>query len=218
MRHKKLLRPHLRTARDPRAVRTRDALRQAMLKLLDLKPLDQITIAEICELGDVGYTTFFRYHSSKESLVNDIAADEMGKLVTLGQAVADTSDTRSASIALCAYVDEHRKLWSTLLNGGAANAMRDEFLRLSMEISVNTDTENHWPPTDIAVLLIAASTLELLGWWLRDRNPMSIEQVAEIHEHVIITPAVRQAPPHAGEAPHKLPASGARPHSPRRKK
>jgi hypothetical protein len=34
------------------------------------------------------------------------------------------------------------------------------------------------------------STLELLSWWLRDKKPLTIEQVAEIHERVIITPAV----------------------------
>lgn len=200
MKDRKLLRPHLRTASDPRAIRTREALRLSLLKLLDQRPLDQITIADICELGNVSYTTFFRYHSTKESLLNDIAADEMRKLVTLAQTVADTSDSTASSIALWTYVDEHRKLWTTLLTGGAAGAMRDEFLRLSMEIMLQSPPRDNWPPADIAVLLIAASTLELLGWWLRDPKPLPIEQVAEIHVHVIIAPAVRQAPPRVKKA------------------
>jgi AcrR family transcriptional regulator len=186
----KILRPHLRTARDARAVRTREALRQAMLRLLDLKPLDQITIRDICEVADVGYTTFFRHHPTKESLLNDVAAEQIGRLVGLALPVADSSDARAASIALCTYVDEHRKLWSTLLTGGAAGAMRDEFMRLSRQIAATRAQPGTWPPPEIATILVVSSTIELLSWWLRDSKPLTIGQVAEIHERVILTPAV----------------------------
>jgi len=189
----KILRPHLRTARDARAVRTREALRRALLRLLDLKVLEQITIRDICAVADVGYTTFFRHHATKESLLNDVAAEQIGRLVGLTLPVADTSDTRTASIALCTYVDEHRKLWSTLLTGGAAGAMRDEFLRLSRQIAATRAQPGAWPPPDIATILVVSSTIELLSWWLRDRKPLTIEQVAEIHERVVITPAVNTA-------------------------
>jgi len=180
----------LRTARDARAVRTREALRQTFLRLLDLKPLEQITIRDICEVAEVGYTTFFRHHPSKESLLNDVAAEEIGRLVGLSLEVADTADTRAASVALCTYVDEHRKLWSTLLTGGAAGAMRDEMMRLSRQIAATRAQPGAWPPPDIAIILTVSSTIELLSWWLRDKKPLTIEQVAEIHERVIITPAV----------------------------
>lgn len=200
----KILRPHLRTARDARAVRTREALRQALLRLLDLKPLEQITIREICEVGDVGYTTFFRHHPTKDSLLDDVAAEQIGRLVGLALPVADTSDTRSASIALCSYVDEHRKLWSTLLTGGAAGAMRDEFLRLSRQIAATRARPGSWPPPDIATILVVSATIELLSWWLRDSKPLSIEQVAEIHDRVIITPAVNGEEISVGRAARRM--------------
>jgi AcrR family transcriptional regulator len=186
----KIHRPHLSTARDARAVRTRESLRRALLRLLDLKPLDQITIRDVCEVAEVGYTTFFRHHPTKESLLNDVAAEQIGRLVGLSMSVLDTSDTRSASMALCTYVDEHRKLWSTLLTGGAAGAMRDEFMRLSTQIAATRGRPGIWPPADIAITLVVSSTIELLTWWLRDKKPLTIEQVAEIHDRVIITPAV----------------------------
>jgi AcrR family transcriptional regulator len=194
----KIHRPHLSTARDARAVRTRESLRRALLRLLDLKPLEQITIRDVCGVADVGYTTFFRHHPTKESLLNDVAAEQIGRLVGLALSVLDTSDTRSASLALCTYVDEHRKLWSTLLTGGAAGAMRDEFMRLSRQIAATRARPGIWPPADIATILVVSSTIELLSWWLRDRRPMTTEQVAEILELVIITPAVNIEPITAG--------------------
>jgi hypothetical protein len=71
----------------------------------------------------------------------------------LGQ-IREASDTHSASVALCTYVDTHRKLWSTLLAGGAAAVLREELLRL------------------------------------RQKRPVSIARVAEIHKRVIITPTI----------------------------
>jgi AcrR family transcriptional regulator len=123
-------RPHLRTAKDARAVRTREALRHALLRLLELKPLEQITILDICEVAEVGYTTFFRHHPTKESLLDDVAAEQIAQLVGLTLPVADSSDIRAGATALFTYVDEHRRLWATLLTGGAEGAMRSEFLRI----------------------------------------------------------------------------------------
>ncbi len=203
----KILRPHLRTARDARAVRTRESLRQALLRLLDLKPLEQVTIRDLCEVADVGYTTFFRHHPTKESLLDDVAAEQIGRLVGLALPVADASDNRAASIALCTYVDEHRKLWSTLLTGGAAGAMRDEFLRLSRQIAATRAQPGAWPPPEIATILVVSSTIELLSWWLRDKKPLTIEQVAEIHERVIITPAVNAEHVSIGRAVRRIPGA-----------
>lgn len=186
----KIHRPHLKTASDARAVRTREALRIALLRLLELQTFEQVTIRDICAKASVGYTTFFRHHPSKESLLDDVAAEQIGQLVGLSLPVAQTVGTRSASIALFTYVDEHRKLWSTLLTGGAASAMRAEFLRVSMEIAAAQGRRDAWPPADIATILVVSSTIELLSWWLRQRKPLSIEKVAEIHEAIIVTPTV----------------------------
>jgi AcrR family transcriptional regulator len=189
----KIHRPHLKTARDARAVRTREALRQALLRLIERDSLEKITILDICEAAEVGYTTFFRHHPTKESLLDDVAAEQIGQLVALTLPVADAVDTRAASVVLCTYVDKHRKLWSTLLTGGAADAMRAEFIRLSREIAITRARPGIWPPADIATILVVSSTIELLSWWLRQRKPLTIEEIAEIHERIIITPATSGA-------------------------
>lgn len=183
-----LHRPHLKTAQDPRAIRTRGALRNALLFLLERNPFDQITIGDICKGGHIGYTTFFRHYPTKDALLNEIAAEQIGELVRMSLAVADAQDTKHASMAVCEYVNNHRKLWSTLLTGGAASTLREEFMRLSLEIATARARPSVWPPFDIATILAVSSTLELLSWWLRQRKPLSIEEVAAIHQRVVIAP------------------------------
>jgi AcrR family transcriptional regulator len=196
-------RPHLKTATDARAVRTRAALREAMLELLGSKPLDKITILDLCETAGIGYTTFFRHHPTKEALLDDVAADQIAKLVELTVPIAEVEDIHAAGIALFNYVNEHRKLWTALLTGGAEAAMRREFLRLSREIAATRARINDWPPTDISTILVVSSTVELVSWWLQQKKPPPIEEVAEIYERIIIQPHVRSERIPPGRPPRR---------------
>lgn len=189
----KVLRPHLSTAQDPRAVRTRAALRRALLDLLERKPLDQITIRDIAATAGIGYVTFFRHHPTKEALLHDVAAEQVLRLSELMLPALDASDTRSASLALCKYVDQHRKLWSTLLTGGAAAVLREELIKQATEIAATRSDARSWLPPELAVTLNVSGTIELLAWWLRQKRPVSIERVAHIHERVIVSPTIEAA-------------------------
>jgi AcrR family transcriptional regulator len=178
-------------ARDPRQVRTREALQSALLELLQRTPLDQITVRDICETANVGYATFFRHHPTKESLLQDVASDQIKQLLGLTLPLADADDRRAASTALFNYVAAHRSLWSTLLTGGAASTLREEFLRLTRELAATRRLDpGRWPPVDVAIVLMVTATIELISWWLLQPQPLSIDEMADIHEHLILTPAV----------------------------
>ena len=184
----KIHQPHLRTTRDARAVRTRESLRKAMLRLLDLKPIGKITIQEICELAEVGYTTFFRHYPDTESLLNEIAEWEIGELVRLTLGVSDTQGSWAGCLAVCTYVEQHRKLWSTMLTGGAAGVMREEYLRLARQVTAMYAHPGSWPPADLATTLVVSSYIEVLTWWLRDSRPLKVEEVAEILHDAVLQP------------------------------
>src|SRR5579862_7891065 len=73
--------PHYSTADDPRTVRTREALRDALLRLLEHESLEQITIREIAANANISYVTFFRHYPTKEALLRDIAKEQVRRLV-----------------------------------------------------------------------------------------------------------------------------------------
>jgi len=175
---------------DPRAVRSRQALTDALLTLLETKPLEQISIREIAAAAGVGYTTFFRHHASKEELLAHVASEQIRCLFNLALPVMDAHDLHSGSTALFTYVHAHRPLWSTLLTGGAAGTIREEFSRLAREVAVVRGRQDSWLPADAGASLIVGGTLELLTWWLRQSNPLPIKRIVEIHESVVVTPVI----------------------------
>ena len=185
--------PRYSTADDPRTVRTRESLRDALLRLLEQKSLEQITIREIVASANISYVTFFRHHPTKEALLHDIAEEQVRRLTYLILPAIDARDTRAASTALCVYVDYNRKLWTTLLTGGAAAVMREAFLGHAAEVAASRSDPDNWLPPDLAVRLNVSSTIEVLTWWLRQKRPLPIERVAEIHERVVIVPILEAA-------------------------
>src|SRR3546814_18012954 len=96
----KIYAPHLSTAQDARAVRTRAALREALLTLLENLSIDQITIRDIAATAGIGYTTFFRHHPTKEALLDDLAAEEIRELGELALSVLDAAGASAASAGL----------------------------------------------------------------------------------------------------------------------
>jgi AcrR family transcriptional regulator len=185
---RKIYQPHLSTASDARAVRTREALRRALLGLLKRKPLDQITIRDIAAAARVGYTTFFRHHPTKEALLDAVAATQINRLIELTLPSADAGDTRAASMALCRYVHQHRTLWAVLLTGGAAPILREQFMSQSRALAAPRARPGHWVPADVSVLLVISGTLEVLTWWLSQKRPWSVVKAAELHDRLVVSP------------------------------
>jgi len=171
-------------------VQTRLALRQALLALIGDKPLEQVSIRDIAGAAGVGYNTFFRHYTSKETLLKDIVTDELNQLITLSVTTLDASDSLEASRALCRFVAEHDALWCTLLTGGAANTLRDEFIRLLRETAPSRISSSAKVPADIGIKLVAVGTLEVLAWWLGQEQRMPEAQVAEIYERLVAAPVV----------------------------
>jgi len=181
-------------AADPRAVRSREALQRALLELLETTPLDRITIRDICARSGIGYTTFFRHHPSRESLLDDVAAEEIGRLVGLTLPVMDAKSALAGCVALFGYVDARRAVWATLLNGGAAGALRSEFLRLALSVAASRAPPGTWRHAEVSTRLIVGGTIEVLSWWLKLEEPMPIKEAAKILATLVIKPVVKGTP------------------------
>lgn len=186
--------PHSRqsSTKDARAVRTSNALRETLLTLLERKPFEQITVREICAEAGVHYATFFRHHPTKEALLDHVAADQIDRLVELTLPVMDALDDQTAFHALCAYVDDHRTLWSALLNGGAGGTMREEWLRLAKNVASNTKPKNSWLPVELGTICSVSLIAETVSWWLaQPEGAYSIDQVASIMHQLVSSSTMR---------------------------
>ena len=179
-------------ASDARIVRTKAALHQALLALLEEKPFDAITVRDLSARAGIGYATFFRHYPSKAALLDDVAADDIRELLDLGLAQLETVDTRAGAQTFFRHVDEKRALWSALLTGGAAGRMREEFIRQAgaqaSAIASTQQNNGSWLPEDLKVIFGVGAAVEILAWWLYRGREYSVEQAAEILDRLVVSP------------------------------
>lgn len=177
---------------DARLVRTRNTLLQALLRLLETRPFDQVTIREIAAEAGIGYATFFRHYASKQELLHDLAADEIAGLLARAVPVLYSADSRQSCAALFAHVAEHRALWTALLTGGAAPTLKEEFIAQARRLAEDQRKTGGVVPDDLRILFGVSGTIEILAWWLQQEPDFPIERMPEILDRLVVAPAISE--------------------------
>lgn len=179
---KRIIRPH-----DARAVRSRAALAQALLELIDEKDFNQITIRDITNQAGVSYPVFFRQYATTEQLLLDIATQQVTDLLTFCFGTLDANGEGRLD-DLCDYVIEHRKLWTTLLTAGASPVMRQEFSRITNEFVETHERTNPDLPPELITELVTNSIFDILTWWLRQDETYPKANVVKLLEALVVRP------------------------------
>lgn len=187
--------PKLAEPTDARKVRSRKALHQALLALLEEKPFDQLTIREISARAGTGYATFFRHYETKEALLGDVASQEIEGLLTMTVPILAETNSYESTRVMCRYVGEHRKLWSALLAGGAAGIVRDEFIRQARLLPSAAPQQTSWLPAELGVVHGTGSMIDALAWWLTVGTTLSADEMAAILHRLVIAPLVGDIQP-----------------------
>lgn len=170
---------------DARFLRTRNALVDALLDLLDRRPFDQISIREITATAKVGYATFYRHYATKEALLNDLVTFEIGRLIEIATPVAYVGTLHDSVLATCNYVMEHQRLWRALLTGGASGILREQFIRQTVRLRRPTAGQANWLPDELHLACSTGATIDVLSWWLSQKPMPPVSEVADMLERLI---------------------------------
>jgi AcrR family transcriptional regulator len=178
---------------DRRIKRTQKLLQEALISLTLEKGYDEVTIREITDRADVGYTTFFRHYPDKEALLADVLnlMKEEFKLVLTPDLIV--SEPEKMGALLFEYVRANRDLCRVLLDSTNTMAL----LRPLQEMSLQ-EAEQMFGPTgdrqvmmDLAVNHLMTSLVLLIRWWLDHDMPYPSEKMGEIAAELIIRPVIK---------------------------
>jgi len=158
---------------DPRAQRSREALREALLMLIKEKPYDDIQIAEIAECADTGRVTFYRHYGSKDELLIDFLTQVYDDFVARIDAggpwnVLDFNEEPPMQ-DLFALVQEDRLLFKRLLTGPIISKLEVLIRDYIIERILCFDAE----VAPFEAHFIASAVIGNLKWWLAEDLPHS---------------------------------------------
>lgn len=128
-------------AEDPRQVRTRAALTNALFRLLREGSLSSISVSALCEAAGVHRTTFYKHASSIEAFAVDVIIRALDTVVTVDTVqVAPLEAYREAMVDTLTHIADERPLYRPLLASRWAGALRGAIHeRMQHRVSVALD-------------------------------------------------------------------------------
>lgn len=177
---------------DRRVMRTRVALRQALIQLIQEKHFDEITVQDIIDRANIGRSTFYAHFRDKEDLligdweqfldgfVQFINWKNVGKIrfVPVQEFFTHLKDFHNFYRALVRSNKAERlfKRGSSYLSRGIEKSLT-EFLKDKPQPSI---------PVSILANHLAVTVFEQLKWWLDNNMPYSPEKMDEIFHQLIL--------------------------------
>jgi AcrR family transcriptional regulator len=186
------------TVSDVRVLRTREALRQAMIALAAESPLEAITARAIAARAGIGYATFFRHYADKEALLAELADQLTREFMVEVRPLLLQRDRRGAARTIVTFVCGHLPIYKALIAGGSGETVRAEMLRQTLvTMAATRQRQPEGPLDDFIFFHIVSTILNQLAWWLRHEGAFDAEAMAEIIERTVLTPVteLRQDPP-----------------------
>lgn len=126
------------TPDDPRAARTRAALRQALLDECAERPLEQVGVAALVRRAGVGRATFYLHYADLQALAVDACATVVREAVDALHAWRGVPDPESPPPDLTAFFTglvPHAALYRTLLRPGGSGPLGELLHRELREYS-----------------------------------------------------------------------------------
>ena len=177
---------------DRRVVRTRDALRIALITLLEERGWDDINIQDLCELANVGRSTFYLHFQNKEELLVGGFDDLRVWLRAQSISVKTTADAMPFVRGLIEHAYEQRNLFRCIIGRRSGHVVQKRFREMVCKLVEEEVLPPHagWKQK-AGARYIAGALVELLAWWVDSGKGHTADEIEEFFYQLTL-PSIRQ--------------------------
>jgi AcrR family transcriptional regulator len=117
---------------DRRVQKSQEAIKNAFIKLMSEKNLDQITIQDISDRANVGRRTIYDHYMDKFDLLDRLIEEHINELRKLCESAAELSFVEG-NLIWFEYFERNYTFFSTMLTSKGASLFRSRFLEFVIE-------------------------------------------------------------------------------------
>jgi len=188
---------------DPRVVRSRQQLREALVALIEEKGFDALTVQDITDRAELNRATFYLHYRDKQDLLENSLRDAIDELMTDIGAITDeqgqlVSDESPRPIrAVFEHVAQHAQFYRVMLSAEGVPAfsagVRDYMAEVTLRwlSALQPHPRQSRVPLEIVASSLSWSLLGVLIWWLENDRPHPSDYMAE-QFRLLITLDLRQ--------------------------
>lgn len=165
-------------------------IREALFKLLEKKPLEEITVVEICRTADVNRGTFYKYYRDVPDLYNkteDALADELYSLIPDREEISFTPQYFFRDVLN--ILMENREFIYITKNKQFSERLAQKLLAFFCPYIRQMIQANHPGSSDTDILFLTEYILggctRVVIYWLDTNMQMSVERMEKILSSVV---------------------------------
>ena len=120
-----------------KVVLTKQVIENTLFELLDEKPLEKITVKELCEAADINRSTFYRHYTDVFDLMEQITRRTMEELKSYlidRTELNDPSAWRTSTRAMLEYAQQNRTLFLLLFQNKTGWDCWSELIQMNRDL------------------------------------------------------------------------------------
>ena len=180
--------PTAKAPTDRRSLRTRSALRDAMLALIHERGWDNFAVQDLCERANIGRSTFYSHYPNKEALLVGGFASLQAALQQQSRAGSGPARVTSEApgnwrfaLGLIEHVHEQRLVFRAMIGRRSGYVVQQRFREMLIRlVTAELPASTGRLPRPAAACWLAGAFVELLSWWVEQRTPMPPAELAAL--------------------------------------
>lgn len=207
---------HISTTEEPvpldrRVARTKKALREALLALVQEKGYDAVSVEEIARRADLGRATFYLHYRDKDDLLLDEFVELAKERVRAVSEIPLTDWIASAQgkggeaplplLQIFQHAAENADLYRVLVHRASATGFAErvrviitDSMKAFLQAKVKSDALQIQPrvPLDLLGAYFSGALHTSLAWWLEQEHPPEPAKMARMFQEMFL-PGARRA-------------------------
>jgi len=135
---------------DRRIAKSKQALKDALISLMQKKNFKEITITDIVQLADLNRGTFYKHYQYKEDLLEEMVDDVISNLIVSYREPYKNKETfevkklTSSTIKIFEHVDKYRGFYTLIVQSNALSEFQSKICHVLKDLVLH-DLYDHQP-------------------------------------------------------------------------
>ncbi|RIX52025.1 TetR/AcrR family transcriptional regulator [Paenibacillus nanensis] len=132
----------VKSVTDRRVLRSKQALKEALLSLMARKSFSSISITEIVELANYNRGTFYTHYENKEALLDDVLGELIDELIAAFRAPYDkvelfrVDEMSANSVKIFEHIYSRKEIYSVLFHSDVLPMVKEKMFAAIKRISI----------------------------------------------------------------------------------
>ncbi|MGI6315962.1 MAG: TetR/AcrR family transcriptional regulator [Christensenellales bacterium] len=160
---------------------TKRLLRESLLACMEQKPIERISVKEICERAELNRSTFYLHYGNEYDLLGEMEEEAIGETRLRLQNVGPDVGTKQHICAFLQYIRENGTLFRVLLCQKDRDSFRNRFVKESLLfVKPGIVFTLEEPQRKYVYAFLLHGSLSVICTWVESGFDLPPEQVAEM--------------------------------------